>query len=404
MSRIVRARCARAKLKFSQFHATARPNDRTADILRNITHTFAIMSNQPGRTDWAEDDEPDLATALPPPQHTKNKDGSETIVTIFLNDDGKKVKRTQRIRKVTKRTYEKAGVAERRAWPKMGLEAGRPAGPQPDTTTLGENIIFRPQVGFKSGAAEQPTAEEDQKQQQLKQMKIKCRICSGEHFTTKCPFKNTMAPEGEAGAGLADLDGDVGAATLQNLAAGGPAQGASGPGGSSYVPPHLRKGGAATGERMGGKFERDDLATLRVTNVSSCSFTPLYTPPTNIFDHRFPNSPKKTSSAPCSSASVVLPVSSSQRTEKQARPRVSPSSVSSTDQTLLLPARRWKATVTAILSCASSSPRRPPKKVRIWAGRQKDGAKQKQSHQFVCTIARPFSLFPELHFLALYGT
>ncbi|KAI4770314.1 translation initiation factor 3, RNA-binding subunit [Aureobasidium sp. EXF-3400] len=226
------------------------------------------MSNQPGRTDWAEDDEPDLATALPPPQHTKNKDGSETIVTIFLNDDGKKVKRTQRIRKVTKRTYEKAGVAERRAWPKMGLEAGRPAGPQPDTTTLGENIIFRPQVGFKSGAAEQPTAEEDQKQQQLKQMKIKCRICSGEHFTTKCPFKNTMAPEGEAGAGLADLDGDVGAATLQNLAAGGPAQGASGPGGSSYVPPHLRKGGAATGERMGGKFERDDLATLRVTNVS----------------------------------------------------------------------------------------------------------------------------------------
>ncbi|KAG9538950.1 translation initiation factor 3, RNA-binding subunit, partial [Aureobasidium melanogenum] len=189
-------------------------------------------------------------------------------VTIFLNEDGKKVKRTQRIRKVTKRTYEKAGVAERRAWPKMGLEAGRPAGPQPDTTTLGENIIFRPQVGFKSGAAEQPTAEEDQKAQQLKQMKIKCRICSGEHFTTKCPFKNTMAPEGEAGAGLADLDGDVGAATLQNLAAGGPAPGASGPGGSSYVPPHLRKGGAATGERMGGKFERDDLATLRVTNVS----------------------------------------------------------------------------------------------------------------------------------------
>ncbi|KAG2165279.1 translation initiation factor 3, RNA-binding subunit [Aureobasidium pullulans] len=226
------------------------------------------MSNQPGRTDWAEDDEPDLATALPAPQHTKNKDGTETIVTIFLNDDGKKVKRTQRIRTVVKRKYEKPGVAERRAWPKMGLEAGRPAGPQPDTTTLGENIIFRPQVGFKSGAAEQPTAEEDQKQQQLKQMKIKCRICSGEHFTTKCPFKNTMAPEGEAGAGLADLDGDVGAATLQNLAAGGPAAGASGPGGSSYVPPHLRKGGAATGERMGGKFERDDLATLRVTNVS----------------------------------------------------------------------------------------------------------------------------------------
>jgi translation initiation factor 3 subunit G len=367
------------------------------------------MSNQPGRTDWAEDDEPDLATALPPPQHTKNKDGSETIVTIFLNDDGKKVKRTQRIRKVTKRTYEKAGVAERRAWPKMGLEAGRPAGPQPDTTTLGENIIFRPQVGFKSGAAEQPTAEEDQKSQALKKMQIKCRICSGEHFTTKCPFKDTMAPEGEAGAGLADLDGDVGAATLQNLAAGGPAKGASGPGGSSYVPPHLRNGGAATGERMGGKFERDDLATLRVTNVSLSSFAPFLLQSTNTFPSRFPNSPKKTSSAPCSSVSVASPVSSSQRTEKQARPRVSLSSASSTDQTPPLHARRWKATVTAISFCASSLPRRPPKEVETM-GRQAERRSQKKRSkskvtQFVCTIARPFSLFPKLQlFWRFYGT
>jgi translation initiation factor 3 subunit G len=251
-----------------------RPFNRTTS---RTTLTSTIMSNQPGRTDWAEDDEPDLAAALPAPQHTKNKDGSETIVTIFLNDQGKKVKRTQRIRTVVKRKYERPGVAERRAWPKMGIEAGRPSGPQADTTTLGENIIFRPQVGFKSGAAEQPTAEEDQKAQQLKQMKIKCRICSGEHFTTKCPFKDTMAPEGEAGAGLADLDGDVGAATLQNLAAGGAQSAGPGPaGGSSYVPPHMRKGGAATGERMGGKFERDDLATLRVTNVSFCPFYHLF--------------------------------------------------------------------------------------------------------------------------------
>lgn len=45
------------------------------------------------------------------------------------------------------------------------------------------------------------------------------------------------------------------------------AAGALGGGGSSYVPPHLR-GRAGAGEKMGGKYERDDLATLRVTNVS----------------------------------------------------------------------------------------------------------------------------------------
>jgi len=71
-----------------------------------------------------------------------------------------------------------------------------------------------------------------------------------------------MAPIGEDVAGAAggmDADGD-----------GEPAAGGLGVGGSSYVPPHMRKGAAAgAGDRMGGKYERDDLATLRVTNVSS---------------------------------------------------------------------------------------------------------------------------------------
>jgi len=70
-----------------------------------------------------------------------------------------------------------------------------------------------------------------------------------------------MAPIGEDGAGAAggmDGEGD-----------GQPAAGGLGSGGSSYVPPHLRDGArAGTGDRMGGKYERDDLATLRVTNVS----------------------------------------------------------------------------------------------------------------------------------------
>jgi len=94
----------------------------------------------------------------------------------------------------------------------------------------------------------------------LKDKKVKCRICNGEHFTARCPFKDTMAPVGEEPADVA----------------AGPADTAEGPGGlgsgkSSYVPPHLRNGGAASGagDRMGGgKYERDDLATLRVTNVS----------------------------------------------------------------------------------------------------------------------------------------
>jgi len=146
------------------------------------------------------------------------------------------------------------------------LEKGKPKGPQPDTTSVGENILFRPSRDWKNVQAEEAKsgggkAEEKSLKEQLKDKKVKCRICQGEHFTARCPFKDTMAPADDGSGPVADPMADDEEAAK---AAGG-----LGIGGSSYVPPHLRKGGAqGAGERMGGKYERDDLATLRVTNVS----------------------------------------------------------------------------------------------------------------------------------------
>jgi translation initiation factor 3 subunit G len=208
------------------------------------------------RTDWAEDDEDDTLT-LPPPQITKNKDGSETIVSYRIDDSGKKIKTTRRIRKTTVRQTVNPRVAERRSWAKFGVEKGKPAGPQTDTTSIAENIAFRPSVNWKASQQEEKNTIE-QKKATLKDTKIKCRICGGDHWTSKCPYKDTMAPEGEPGPGLtAEEDGSQ-------------AGGGLGTQSGSYVPPHLR-GKNVTGERMGGgKYghERDDLATLRVTNLS----------------------------------------------------------------------------------------------------------------------------------------
>ncbi|KIW06031.1 uncharacterized protein PV09_03209 [Verruconis gallopava] len=216
------------------------------------------MSKVAGRTDWAEEE--DDVLDLPAPQVTKNKDGTETIVSYRINDQGQKVKVTRRIRKKVLRTVVNPRVAERKTWAKFGDEKGKPPGPQTDTTSVGENIVFRPMVNWRASQ----TAEADpieQKKATLKDTKIKCRICSGEHWTSKCPFKDTMAPEGEPGVG-GDFGGSAGDAPA---AAGG-----IGSTGGSYVPPHLRGKAGVTGERMGGgKFQdRDDLATLRVTNVS----------------------------------------------------------------------------------------------------------------------------------------
>lgn len=190
-----------------------------------------------------------------------NKDGTKTVISYRFNDDNKKVKVTRRIKTTTVREHVNPRVAERRAWAKFGLEKGHAAGPSFDTTSVGENIIFRPSINWKAQAkeAEKEGGEKGSVKDQLKDKKVKCRICSGEHFTARCPFKDTMAPVEEPTGG-ADMGED-------EKAAGG-----LGAGSSSYVPPHLRKGGAAGGEKMAGRFEKDDLATLRVTNVGFLIF------------------------------------------------------------------------------------------------------------------------------------
>ncbi|OJJ46618.1 hypothetical protein ASPZODRAFT_132709 [Penicilliopsis zonata CBS 506.65] len=221
------------------------------------------MSRLANRADWADDEEFDDPSALPAQQVTTNKDGTKTVVSYRFNDEGKKVKVTRRIKTTVVREHVNPQVAERRSWAKFGLEKGHVPGPSFDTTSVGENIIFRPSTNWKAQAkeAEKAGGEKGSMKDQLKDKKVKCRICSGEHFTARCPFKDTMAPVDEPAAGAGgdlDLEGE-------------PASGALGSGTSSYVPPHLRKGAAgaaAGGDKLGGKYEKDDLATLRVTNVS----------------------------------------------------------------------------------------------------------------------------------------
>ena len=125
--------------------------------------------------------------------------------------------------------------------------------------------MFRPSANWKRDAKEEAKGGgKDDLRDKLKDKKVKCRICNGEHFTARCPFKDTMAPVGESDVGAGGADGVLGIGDGPGEAAGG-----LGSGKSSYVPPHLRNGGATGGgDRMGGgKYERDDLATLRVTNV-----------------------------------------------------------------------------------------------------------------------------------------
>lgn len=221
---------------------------------------------RPKHQDWADDEDVDeVSNDLPPNDTIHNKDGTVTTITWRYNDKGQKVKTTRRIRNTVRREVVNPRVAERKKWKKFGLSANDSPGPVSDTTSVGENIIFVPSVNWRKEAKDEKNDPNAQSMKaQLKDKKVKCRICSGEHFTARCPYKDTMAPIGES--------------TTADVAAGmgdepAPAStGAAGPGKKgSYVPPALRGDRASAGERMPGssKFgERDDSTTLRVTNVS----------------------------------------------------------------------------------------------------------------------------------------
>lgn len=100
---------------------------------------------------------------------------------------------------------------------------------------------------------------------------VVCRHCGmvGDHWTLKCPYKDTPADEiaAEIQKATADQGEDATAtsgSSLSGLAAGGAAS-TSG----KYVPPSQRGGAAAAGASSSTTTDDRDNATLRVTNISS---------------------------------------------------------------------------------------------------------------------------------------
>uniref|UniRef100_A0A1D1ZIK5 Eukaryotic translation initiation factor 3 subunit G n=1 Tax=Anthurium amnicola TaxID=1678845 RepID=A0A1D1ZIK5_9ARAE len=184
-----------------------------------------------------------------------DENGIKTIVEYKTNDDGKKVKVTRKIKKtlITERVNKVA--AERKKWAKFGEERGKKAGPDLSTTSIGEQIFLK----LSTTGKHTETVEEsdlNKKKGLLLGKKILCRICKGDHFTTKCPYKDTLQP-------LDELNKDL-EATKEVAPASEPIT-AENPTGGKYIPPSMRSGAKSTTESY--KERRDD-ATIRVTNLS----------------------------------------------------------------------------------------------------------------------------------------
>ncbi|KAI8986317.1 eukaryotic translation initiation factor 3 subunit G-domain-containing protein [Pilobolus umbonatus] len=207
-----------------------------------------------GKASWADEYEDEVDTLQP--QVYTDDDGNKVIIEFRDNDDGKKVKVTRKIRAKLVIEHVNKAVAQRKKWDKFGEEKGKKAGPDLSTTTIGENIPLK--LGSSTGKSVEAAAEEeavDKIQSQLKTKNITCRICKGEHFTSKCPYKDTMQPYDEIASTIENVKLD----DSEGLGDANP---------SKYTPPHLRKGAAGGAGDSLRDQKRDDSATLRITNLS----------------------------------------------------------------------------------------------------------------------------------------
>jgi len=196
---------------------------------------------------------------LPPPSEKVEKD-IKTIIEFKYNEDGKRVKVTKVYQLQTHKVSKT--IATRKAWKKFGLAVkDNPHGPDSSTTYVGEEVY----LVFTTN--KEDLENENDKDDPLKKLKgssiVKCRVCKGDHWTTKCPYKDSLQP-------IKDIEDKEKAKDNVDAAPAMADMGKSGKSASGqYVPPSLRGGATERkGETMNTRRQADEAATLRVTNLS----------------------------------------------------------------------------------------------------------------------------------------
>ncbi|ODQ81197.1 hypothetical protein BABINDRAFT_7020 [Babjeviella inositovora NRRL Y-12698] len=206
---------------------------------------MADIASQPV-ANWA-----DSENELPVPVITKNADGTKTVVSFRVGPDGKKYKVIQKVRETIVKETVHPAVAARKQWTKFGEERDSAPGPDMRTTQIGEDVQLNLGTAWKDleKEAEEKKAEESAKNATTQ--RIKCRTCGGDHFTSKCPFKDTLGVDSEANAAAPSATPEPEANS------------------SVFVPPHLRNRKPGDAPAVGRGYEdRDDSTTLRITQLN----------------------------------------------------------------------------------------------------------------------------------------
>lgn len=158
----------------------------------NIVFAEMPVAQNEVKSSWADEVEEE-GGALPAPSEVY-ENGFKILTEYKYNQDNKKVK-VVRAYKIERRIVSKT-IAVRKNWAKFGDSDDDRPGPNPATTVGGEDVFMQ----FISSKEEENKVEEDSLDK-LKSMGdkgvVKCRNCNGDHWTSKCPYKDTVLAGGK---------------------------------------------------------------------------------------------------------------------------------------------------------------------------------------------------------------
>lgn len=109
----------------------------------------------------------------------------KTVVLDGKDEFGNAIKITRVIalKKISYQVTE--AVKIRMSWEKFGKASGQGKGPDLTTTIIGEEVFLH--------LSKNLDLEAEKKEVKPSERKLTCRNCAGEHWTSKCPFKDTLA-------------------------------------------------------------------------------------------------------------------------------------------------------------------------------------------------------------------
>lgn len=227
-------------------------------IIIAINSLTKKMSKVAEPVSWADIDD------LPANEVIENNDGTKTIISYKRNDKNQKIKIIQKIKEVKITEKVDPLVALRRKWKRYGEEKNNTKeGPDPKTTYLDEAITLR----FKEKSLKKENAaKEAEPVKKSVTSTISCRLCGGPHFSSKCPYKETLG-----GSSALSKDGESAVASPGSAAAIAAAAALDNP--RTYISPIQRRKMEAEANGLSlpsgdNKFERDDSCTLRVMQLN----------------------------------------------------------------------------------------------------------------------------------------